>query len=432
MNFNTESDIVKDTILSINAHHGKPHPQFKKPPANALPSSFRNMQATPSTVPFTYQDRQWDARFNVQESSDLDKLTSAIQREFDSGRLRYVLIGGVEIGTRPYQDDYQVKHVHVCAIFHNRVSKSSILKNWDVKQGNGYYLVPRNRDLPYSGWKNHHIKEFSKVDKSKCCLLELGELPTDEPTKKKAGPSELEKKRKIDDILIDMRELLEKGEDKEAFTKYPRNFLIYGERLKATIVQKRDFFKSNGDPHIWLHGYPGTGKTAVLNMVYPTYFKKNLHNKFFDLYDPTVHTHVMLEDLDHIAVETLSINFIKTICDETGFAIDQKYKTPQPSRTTVLVTSNFTIPEIIPDGLGIEENKQALMRRFWHVGIYELLRILDLKLIPKWDRDQLKKEGNQDVSKLFITWDYATNCPLGKPLEKATVYQQKIKDAFYK
>jgi len=382
-----------------------------------------------SSVAFTTQDRQWDARFNVQTDPDLETLLDAIRTEWDSGKFRYVLVGGVEIGTRPNQDDYKIKHVHVAAVFHNRVSKSSILKNWNVKQGNGYYLVPRNRDLPYSGWRNHHIKEYSKIDKSKCILFEMGALPADEKSKPPA--SEEEKKRKVDEILIDMRSLIEQGDESEAFKKYPRNYLIYGERLKAMVSQKRDFFKNNGDPHIWLYGYPGSGKTAVLSYIYPNYFKKNLHNKFFDLYDPNKHTHVMLEDLDHEAVERLSINFIKTICDETGFAIDQKYKTPQLARTTVLVTSNFTISDVLPEGVGYEDNKAAIYRRFWHVNIYALLRLLGLKLLPKFERQQLAKEGNNDPSRLFITWDYATDLPLGLPLKKPEEYAQLIKDSFY-
>ena len=91
----------------------------------------------PTCVPFTYQDRQWDGRFNVQTDDDLERLVAALRREWDAGKLKYILCSGVEIGTRPYQDDYQVRHVHTAAIFHNRVSKSSILKNWDIKQGNG-------------------------------------------------------------------------------------------------------------------------------------------------------------------------------------------------------------------------------------------------------------------------------------------------------
>lgn len=383
-------------------------------------------------VSFSTQDRQWDGRFNVQTDADLERLLVALKREWDAGKFRYILCGGVEVGTRPYQDDYQVRHVHVAAIFHNRVSKSAILKNWDIKQGNGYYLVPRNRDLPYSGWKSHHIKEFSKVDATKCVLFEMGDLPVDEGTKKRVAPSEEEKKRKIDEILVDMRGLIEQGEEAQAFAKYPRNYLIYGERLKAMVTQKRDFFKTNGHPHIWLYGHPGSGKSAILSYIYPDYFKKNLHNKFFDLYDPAVHSHVMLEDLDHEAVERLSINFIKTICDESGFAIDQKYKTPQLARTTVLVTSNFSINDILLDGPGLEENKKAFYRRFWHVGIYNFLRVVGLKLLPREDRQKLQKEGNQDPGALFLSWDYATDMPTGEPMQAPVHYQQLIKDAYYR
>lgn len=383
-----------------------------------------------SNVTFNTQDRQWDARFNVQLEQDLDALVSKIKEEWDNNKFRYILVSGVEIGTRPYQDDYQVKHVHVAAIFHNRVSKSSILKNWNIKQGNGYYLVPRNRDLPYQGWRDHHVKLFSKVDPESTILFENGVLPED-VERKRPGPSELEKKRKIDDVLIDMRTLIEDGKSEEAFTKYPRNYLIYGERLKAMVTQKRDFFKNNGDPHIWLHGYAGTGKTAILSYVYPDYYKKNLHNKFFDLYDPEVHSHTILEDLDHEAVERLSINFLKTICDESGFAIDQKYKTPQLTRTTVLVTSNFTIKEVMPEGPGEDINLSAMMRRFYMVNIFNFLRLLNLKLIPKEDRNRLKQEGNNDPSKLFISWDHVIDCPTGTPMRSPADYREMIRNAYY-
>lgn len=382
------------------------------------------------SVPFHHEDRQWDARFNVQQDEDLSRLLDGIKQDYERGKLKYILVGGPEIGTRAYQDDYQIRHVHVAAIFHNRVSKRSILKNWNIKEGNGYYLVPRNRDLPYSGWRNHHIKAFSKVDGTKLCLYEMGTLPED-LKRKRVEASEEEKKQSTDQILIDIRSMIENGQEKEAFTKYPRNYLTYGEKIKALVCQKRDFFKSEGHPHIWLYGYPGSGKTSVLSFIYPNYYKKNLHNKFFDLYDPQKHTHVLLEDLDHEAVERLSINFIKTICDEAGFAIDQKYKTPQLTRTTVLVSSNFTIPDIVPDGHGVEQNTSALLRRFWHVNICAFLRLLGIKLLPKPERQALQKQGNQDPSKLFITWDYMTDTPLCTPLRSPEDYQKIIKDHFY-
>ena len=83
-----------------------------------------------SSVPFTTEDRQWDARFNVQLDSDLEQLLESIKRDWESGRIKYILVGGVEIGTKPYQDDYQIKHVHVAVMFANRISKRALLTPW--------------------------------------------------------------------------------------------------------------------------------------------------------------------------------------------------------------------------------------------------------------------------------------------------------------
>ena len=179
------------------------------------------------------------------------------------------------------------------------------------------------------------------------------------------------------------------------------------------------------------HWIPRTGKTALLAWIYPKSYKKNLYNKFFDLYDPKEHTHVMLEDLDHEAVKRLSIQFLKTICDEAGFAIDQKYKTPQLARTTVLVTSNFGLKEMIEEGPGHAMNTAAIARRFWEVQIYGLVRLLNIKLIPKDQRAALKKEGNTDLGKLWMDWDYVLDVPTGKPLKTPMEYQQIIRDYFY-
>ncbi len=391
-------------------------------------------------VSFQTEDRQWDARFNVQTDDDLKQLIEAATREFNSGKLKYLLIGGLEVGTKEYQDDFGVRHVHVALIYINRVSKRSILKNLAIKQGNGYYLVPRNRSLPYSGWRNHHTKEFSKVKPEEQLLLEMGALPSDrdlDETKKFVKRSDIEKKRKIDEVLIDMRSMLESNQDEEAFKKYPRTFIQYGEKLKALIAQRSSQLTSDGHPHIWVYGGPGTGKSAVLSFIYPNTYKKNLYNKFFDLYDAKIHDHIMLEDLDHDAVDKLSTNFLKTLCDESGFPIDQKYKTPQLARSVILVTSNFTIADIIDQSeecnvFGKQENKAALMRRFWHIPIYELLHVLGLKLIPKYEIQMLKKQGNTDPKALFMSYDYAMQCPTGEPVKDPMVYQQLIKDTFYK
>lgn len=389
-------------------------------------------------VNYSTEDRQWDGRFNVQTEEDLTDLKSNIERHYNSGALKYILIGGLEVGTRPYQDDYQIRHVHVAAVFHNRISKRSILQHWGVKTGNGYYLVPRNRSLPMSGWKSHHTKEFSKVDPGKCIIYEMGTLPADHAPVGQtfAKRSEEEKKRKIDEVLIDMRQLIEQDKEDEAWKKFPRTFLQYGEKIKAMIHQKKDNLQSTGDPHIWIYGPPGHGKSAIMNYIYPTYYKKNLYNRFFDLYDPKMHTHIMLEDLDHDAVDKLSLTFIKTLCDEAGFAVDQKYKTPQLAKTTVLVTSNFTIPDVVEhsnetNGNARGANKFALLRRFWHIHSTELFRLLDLKLLPAYELKVLKKAGNNDPGRLFMSWDYLTDCPTGTPIQSPDYYRRLLKDTFY-
>ena len=93
---------------------------------------FRN-----STATFATQDRQWDCRFNVQLESDLTDLLATLHADCQSGRIKYLLVGGVEIGTKPQHDDYNIRHVHVAVIFESVHSKRSILTSWKIKQGNG-------------------------------------------------------------------------------------------------------------------------------------------------------------------------------------------------------------------------------------------------------------------------------------------------------
>lgn len=390
---------------------------------------------TTNFVPFHTVDREWDARFNVPTEEDLNNLLTAIKAESDAGKFKYCLVGGVEIGRRPYQDDYLIRHVHCGFVYNNRVTKSSIIKNLCVKPGNGYYLVPRKRDFPYSGWKEHHTKLDTKASPDSLLLFEYGVLPTDkveksnQPTKR----SDEEKKRKLDDIIIEMRQLIEEGKDEESFRKFPRNHLTYGEKIKAMIMQKRDFFKTEANPHIWLFGLPGTGKSAILQVIYPNYYNKNLDNRFFDRYLDGQHSHVLLQDVDHNSMEKLGVQFFKSICDEAGYPIDAKYKTPQIARLTVLVSSNFTITEVLPEDLkGRHENLTALMRRFWMVNVRDFLPILGVKMLSKYEITQLKKQGNLDPRKLFISWDYLRDCPTGEPLKTAEEFQVIIRDKYYK
>ena len=428
--------MVCDTYLygskALSPGSSLPAFSFLKTPRNKQP-----FQPTMSTtfVPFHHVDREWDARFNVPTEQDLELLIANVKAEAQAGKYRYVLVSGVEVGTKPYQPDYLIRHVHVAMVFINRVSKSSILKNLQIKQDLGYYLVPRNKALPYAGWVKHHKKVESKLDSDSLALYEYGTCPLDKVTESSqvTKRSELEKKRKLDEIIVEMKELIEKGQEDEAFKKFPRNYLTYGEKLKSIIHQRRDFFKSEGHPHVWLYGGPGTGKSAVLQVVYPNYYNKNLDSKFFDRYDNRVHTHVLLQDVDHGCVEKLGPQFLKSICDEAGYPVDQKYKTPQIERPCVLVTSNFKISDVLPEDMnGRNENLAALQRRFFEINVRDLLPVLGLKLLSKYEIAQLKKSGNTDPKAIFISWDYLRDSPTGDALKTPEEYQQIIKDHYYK
>ena len=390
-------------------------------------------------VAYTLEDRQWDLRINVQDDEYLEAIITNVVLENANGKFKYILLGGLEIGTRPNHSDYQIRHFHAAVIFHNRASKASIIKNWGIVEGNGYYMVPRNRDLPMSGWRDHHIKEFSKVVHTTpegLIIFEEGELPRD--TNKRTAPtlrSENEKKMKTDDVIKDMRRLLEEGKADEAFSLYPRNYMQYAEKLKSMIHQhKKAFFGKHIDPHLYVFGFPGSGKTSLLKWVYPTTYKKDLQNRFFDLYDEEVHTHIMLEDLDSNNLERLGMQFLKTICDEAGFPIDQKYKTPQLTRATILVTSNQDLNSLVngvDDVKDIDNAKAALARRFLVLRVDTLQRLLGVKLISDYERKKLKKEGNEDTSKLYLAWNYNLDSPTGLPLKSVEEYQKIIRDFYY-
>lgn len=390
------------------------------------------VQAVSKTIKYTNKDRQWDARFNSVDDESDAVIVSCAQFQVSKGRLRYILVGGPEVGTNPRQDDYGLRHVHLCLLFNNPYAKATVLNMFNIVQG--YYLQQRNRSLPYSGWRNHHVKAASKVDPKNAILFEYGELPTDYKSNYALRSTE-EKKRKVDEVLVDIKEMLknQKTED-EIFEKYPRNWMQYGERIKSMMVQRKDFFQSNGDPHIWLYGSAGSGKSSLINYVYPNAYSKNLYNRYFDLYDPTKHDHVVLEDLDHAAVESLSLNFIKTLCDESGFTYDQKYKAAQPARTTVIVTSQFDIGNILmgqEKQVEIAKQGKAIRRRFWEIKVTELHRILSIKLRTPYELRMLKQEGNTDMSKCYLGWNYPENMPSLKPVPAPLVCQSLIRNAFY-
>jgi hypothetical protein len=136
--------------------------------------------------------------------------------------------------------------------------------------------------------------------------------------------------------------------------------------------------------------------------------------------------------VDHNVIEKLGVQFFKSICDEAGYPIDAKYKTPQIARLCVLISSNFTIDDVMPEDIkGRAENLKALYRRFWMVNVKDFLPLLGVKMLSKYEINQLKKAGNLDPRKLFLSWDYTRNIPTGEPVPSAETLQKMVRDRFY-
>ena len=83
-------------------------------------------------------------------------------------------------------------------------------------------------------------------------------------------------------------------------------------------------------------------------------------------------------------------------------------------------------------GPGMDETKVAMHRRFLQVNVWDLLKLLRLKLLNKYELNLLKKRGNTDPSAIFFEFDWLRNCPTGEPVKDPEHYQQLILDAFYR
>lgn len=246
------------------------------------------------------------------------------------------------------------------------------------------------------------------------------------------------KKVKVDSVptigkqqcqLLQMREYLRNNDRESCIQLNYDLYLRHGQRILSDICQTAPMAYTP-NPHLWIYGDPGMGKTALLRYIYPSMYKKDLNGHFWELYNPTVHTHVILEDLDHENVEKLGIQFLKTICDEGGFTVDQKFKSISLARTSVLVTSNFTIKDVVPCGKGEQQTCKALHRRFRCIDIANLLYLVELKLQPIEVRRQAILEGSMDGNRIFQRWDYINNQPIEGEIPSSVELANKLRDCY--
>lgn len=361
------------------------------------------------------QDRQWDIRINLAPGDGiLEDARRELQWFLDKCRswdkIKYVFVGGIEIGANPSQDDYQRFHVHAALILFTPNTRRSVVHNlclsvYSNRQQRSYYLAKRNPFASFTGWRNHHAKEATKVEEE-LIALEWGEPPKEYNSQllKKGEPGKL----KQDDMLREIMQLFAQGKKDLAFQEYPALTLRYHAQITSMVKTRLEQPVSiDHTPCLWIWGEPGTGKSAYVAWKYPKAFKKSLAKNevlYWNGIDLDWHTHVYIEDIGPEAFKNIGMEQLKQWADPShGYTISLKYGAPIMGVTLgLIITSNYRPGELPEEGMRYKRTEmEAIERRFEIIHINDLLKRERLSLKTKDEIKELKKAKNADFSKVF-------------------------------
>lgn len=373
-----------------------------------------------ATINWSEQDRQWDARVNLcpatgtlrDAETELQELL-AIWKAWD--KIKYCFVGGIELGENPSQDDYQRFHVHICIILHTPNTRRAVVAGFrfgryltgsQAAETRSYYLAKRNPFASFTGWRNHHAKEKTKVGED-CVAAEFGEPP------REYGNQLIEKgtvgKMKQDDMLREIMSLFAQGKKDQAFQEYPALTLRYHAQITAMVKNRNELpVEIDHSKRLWIWGGPGTGKSAYIAWKYPRAFKKSLTKNevlYWNGLDLDWHTNVYLEDLGPEAFENIGMEQLKQWSDPAhGYTVSMKYGAPIYGVTLpLIVSSNYTPQQLLPDDLRYPHTElQALIRRFEVIHIDDLLKREGICLRPKTELIALRKAKNADFGAVFM------------------------------
>lgn len=382
------------------------------------------------------QDRQWDIRINLGPGDcTLEDARNNLNRFLDKVRawdkIKYVFVGGIECGDNPSQDDYQRFHVHACLILFTPNTRRAVVFNLELamyenRQPRSYYLSKRNPFASFTGWRNHHSKEKTKVTED-CISYESGDPP-------KEYASQLLKKGEVgklkqDDMLREIMQLFSQGKKDQAFQDYPALTLRYHAQITALVKNRNELPKSiDHTRRLWIHGLPGTGKSAYVAWKYPRAFKKSLAKNeviYWNGIDLDWHDYVYLEDVGPDAFKDIGMEQFKQWSDPShGYTVSLKYGAPIYGITLpLIVTSNYTPSELAPIDMRYSRIElAALERRFEIINIHDLLKREGLRLKSKDELKELKKNKNADFSLVFEEYDTVQDeIDLAKDIERGVL-----------
>lgn len=170
--------------------------------------------------------------------------------------------------------------------------------------------------------------------------------------------------------------------------KDPVHYTKYYSQIKARWGIQLDYtYDRRQFQHYWIHGPPGTGKSAVLDALWPHAYvlsNKNYFEGFNPLYPP--HKVVFIKDINSKWLLDYGVQEFKQLTDLDGHNIDVKYAGgDRVNHSRVVITSNFSIQECVEGTeldrmVGVCTELQALYRRFKEVTISEFLQECGLAL----------------------------------------------------
>lgn len=309
--------------------------------------------------------------------------------------------------------------------------------NYVIKHGMVYHY-PGKDDVPlvppiYKGDGGPAVKR-NKVDNSKYASRDLTKYPKYMPEK----DDELSQFTGIpreDRYALAIKYLRDIGEDHDhspPIQLYERVHCVYGENAgKALFPEiyhlpqgnnvRKQFpsavstvrFPEPSDIEIlFITGYAGRGKSAMMNLLYPGHYVKNKTTPYWEKYNfydhstDNPHMCVVFNELDtphdllSFSTNKSSFDAIKNMCDIYPFPVEIKHKAQEMIRPRrIFITSNTDLDTLIKTinglkyvqtpnnyfyGMDTGVLSAALKRRMKTIDIEELLETYQCKTFP-WD-----------------------------------------------